>query len=287
MTSNLFRRVIVAAVGIPAAFGVVYAGGWLLVAVVGVLGVAGTAEVYRLAAMGGVRPARAMGLSGAAALPVLVYLATALDGPRVGGVWLGVAAAAWLMLIMTQVTVRYDPTERPLAVAAVTLFGALYAGGMPTFLIVLRHGSPYTDPLAISWLVFLPLVVTWVTDTAAMAAGAAFGGPKLAPILSPNKTWAGAVGGTLGALVAAPVFGAVALAPAGIALTWWQLVALGAVVAVVGQSGDVAESLLKREVGAKDSGRFFPGHGGVLDRLDSLYWVLPATVALLKLYGVL
>ncbi len=66
----------------------------------------------------------------------------------------------------------------------------------------------------------------------------------------------------------------------------WQLVVLGLVLAVMGQSGDIAESLFKRDAGVKDSGTFFPGHGGVLDRFDSLYWVLPTTAVLLALFGV-
>jgi phosphatidate cytidylyltransferase len=135
--------------------------------------------------------------------------------------------------------------------------------------------------------VFLPVGLTWLADTVAMAAGSLIGGRKLAPVLSPKKTWAGAIAGSVAALALAPVYGALVLAPLGVSLTLWQLVVFGGVISVVGQVGDAAESLFKREAGVKDSGAFFPGHGGVLDRLDSLYWVIPTAGLLLMWFGTL
>jgi phosphatidate cytidylyltransferase len=119
-----------------------------------------------------------------------------------------------------------------------------------------------------------------------MAAGSLIGGPKLTPVLSPNKTWAGAVFGTLGGTAVAPAYGALLLWPNGVSLSIWELLLFGFLVSVVGQTGDIAESQIKREVGAKDSGTFFGGHGGVLDRLDSLYWAIPTSVIVLMLFGV-
>jgi phosphatidate cytidylyltransferase len=132
----------------------------------------------------------------------------------------------------------------------------------------------------------LPLALTWIGDTCAMAAGTLLGGPKLAPVLSPRKTWAGAVGGTAGAIVAALLIGRLILPRVGVHLGVWVLATVGAVLAVAGQVGDVAESLLKREVGVKDSSALIPGHGGVLDRLDSLYFVIPSAAGLYKLFGI-
>jgi phosphatidate cytidylyltransferase len=91
----------------------------------------------------------------------------------------------------------------------------------------------------------------------------------------------------LGAVVLAPVYGILVLARLGVSIPWWQLAVFGLVISGVGQIGDVSESLFKREAGVKDSGGFFPGHGGVLDRFDSLYWVLPTSLLLLRLYGTL
>ncbi len=179
------------------------------------------------------------------------------------------------------------PERRPLEAVAVTVFGALYASALLAFVVAIRHG-PHSDahPRGSAALVALPLVVTWVGDTCAMAAGALVGGPKLAPVLSPRKTWAGAVGGVVGAVVAALIYGPLVLTRVALGLTVWQLLVAGVVLAVAAQVGDVAESLFKREAGVKDSSSLFPGHGGVLDRLDSVYFVLPVSAGLFRLFGV-
>jgi phosphatidate cytidylyltransferase len=119
----------------------------------------------------------------------------------------------------------------------------------------------------------------------AMTGGSIIGGPKLAPVVSPNKTWSGTISGSVVSVVLAPVYGKLLLEPVGIHIEIWQLALFGLVVSSVGQLGDLAESLFKREVGVKDSGTFFPGHGGVLDRLDSLYWAIPTAVILLTAFG--
>lgn len=285
MSPNMVRRVAVAAVGIPAALGIVYVGGWLLAALLALFGVAGTRELYRLGARRGVRPLAVPGYLGAATLPLSTGAIYA--GAQWRTSWLVLAGAVWLMLVMAVALGRRGPQDRPLAAVAVTVFGALYAGGLPAFLLMLRHGGAELTAWAATWLVFLPLVLTWVGDSLAMAGGSLIGGVRLAPVLSPRKTWAGAVSGGLSAVALAPLYGAFVLAPLGVALSAGQLVLFGLVISVVGQAGDVAESLFKREADVKDSGTFFPGHGGVLDRFDALYWALPAAALLLQLFGVL
>jgi phosphatidate cytidylyltransferase len=120
-----------------------------------------------------------------------------------------------------------------------------------------------------------------------MFGGRAFGGPKLAPIVSPGKTRSGTVTGVIGALVVAPVFTTWIFPRVGIDLSLWQAVAVAGVLSVVGQVGDLAESLFKRQAGVKDSSHLIPGHGGVLDRLDSLYFVVPVTAAMYWFFGVI
>jgi len=286
VSRNLLRRIVVAAVGIPVAVGVVYLGGWWLAGLVAVFAALGAIEFYRFALAGGVRPLVFVGLVGAAAMPIVTYV-------MLGGLWnlplrwVVFGAAAWLLGIAGGAAARRAPSERPLEAVSVTVLGAAYAGGLPAFLLLLRQVPNAPSEWAATLLVFLPLVVTWVGDTVAMGVGHAVRGPKLAPVLSPNKTWSGAVGGALSAVVLAPVYGQFVLRPLGIGIPWWQLGLLGLAVSVAGQTGDVTESLFKRQVGVKDSGGFFPGHGGVLDRLDALYWAVPVAAVLLTLYGVL
>lgn len=283
MAGSLGRRVVVAAIGIPVAFLFVVWGGWMLAGALAVLGMLGTAEFYRLAGKHAVGPVAIPGYLAAAALPftTLAYLNQADKEP----IWLVLGGAVWLMAVMAAAITFRKPDERPLEAVSVTVFGCLYAGGLPCFVLILRYPSIASSVIAGVSLVFLPLVTTWICDTMAMAGGTLVGGAKLAPTVSPSKTWAGAGAGTVAAAAASFFYGRFVLGTAEITISTLQLILLGFTIGIVGQLGDLAESLFKRQAGVKDSGAFFPGHGGVLDRLDSLYWVLPTTVLVLKLFG--
>ncbi len=285
MASSLPRRLAVAAVGIPAAFALVRLGGWPLVVALQVLAVLGTLELFRLAEARGIEPLRGAGVLGALGAPALAFAVTGAWG-TVGPRWVTFAAVGWVLLVMTWALAARAPNRQPLSAVAVTVFGVLYAGVLPAFLLLLRHSGGHS-PWGATALVFLPLAVIWICDTAAMAGGAMIGGPKCAPVVSPNKTWAGTITGTAGGALAALAWGVWVLGPLDVSIGWVQLLLLGLVLSVVGQVGDLAESLFKREVGVKDSGGVFPGHGGVLDRLDSLYWALPMAAFMLSLYGVI
>lgn len=281
MAGTLAKRIVFAVVAIPAAAGIIWLGGWWLVIAIAILGVLGARELYGLARLQGVEPLAWLGYLAAGGIPVL----TVTPGGPFRYEYVLLVGAGWLLALLVA-AMRYGPTRRPLAAIAITCFGALYASLPLTFLIDIRHGAGSGHaPREVAFaLVLLPLALTWICDTAAYMVGSQFGGPKMAPVLSPNKTWSGAVGGVVGALIAA-----VALGPlvhrAGVDLSTGQLLGLGLVIGVVAQVGDVAESLLKREAGVKDSSHLIPGHGGVLDRLDSLYFVIPASAALYRLYG--
>lgn len=125
-------------------------------------------------------------------------------------------------------------------------------------------------------LLGLPLLLTWATDIGAFAVGKIVGGRKLIPAVSPSKTISGAVGGLVASVLVTWAYVSTALRPAAqLAMTWRGIVVFGVIISVVAQLGDLVESLLKREAGVKDSSTLLPGHGGVLDRLDSLFFVLP------------
>ncbi len=241
-------------------------------------------EIYRIAEMSGSRPIREIGIPAAAVAPFAAFAASP-DGPGLSPIDLLFAAAVLVLVVMAVAVWRRSPEDRPLSSVAVTLFGVIYASGLVSLLIMLRHPSAPVTAWGGTWLVFLPLTIVWVCDSTAMAAGKLIGGPKLAPVVSPNKTWAGTISGSAVSLVLAPAYGRLLLTPFGIDIGTWSLVVFGLLVSALGQFGDLGESLFKREVRVKDSGTFFPGHGGVLDRLDSLYWAIPISVILLSAFG--
>jgi len=286
MDSNLARRVGFAIAAIPIALFLVWYGGIPLALFLAVAAALGTRELFGLAERRAVRPAYAIGLASAAAIAPITYATIAANEVRNAVLvsW-PYAAAAWLMLLLTWALAARSPAAHPLSAVAVTVFAVAYTGGLPAFLLAIRHGGYPERSWAGAWLVFFPLVVTWVGDTAAMFGGRAFGGPKLAPNVSPGKTRSGGVFGILGALAVAPLFGGVIFPRVGVVIPLWHLIVIAAVLGVVGQVGDLVESLFKREAGVKDSSSLIPGHGGVLDRLDSLYFVVPSAAVLYRLFG--
>jgi phosphatidate cytidylyltransferase len=286
MDGNLVRRVGFAAVAIPVALGVVWLGGWLLVALVAVIGVLGARELLDFARRQGIRASAPIALSTAAVFAPLAYLVlTRHDASAYLDAWWPYAAAVWLLLTLTWALAARRPADRPLGAVAVTLLAPVYAGALPAFLLVLRHGAHPVRSWAGTWMVFFPLIVTWVCDTAAMFGGRAMKGPKLAPTVSPGKTRSGSAAGVVGGLLVAVIFGVAVFPPMEIRVSLAALLLMALVWSTMGQVGDLAESLFKREVGVKDSSALIPGHGGVLDRFDSLYFVVPLAAAMYRLFG--
>lgn len=287
MPHQLARRVAVAALGIPTAIGAIYVGGWLLVALLAALGVLGARELCGLAATSQISAPRTLSYSGAALFPVLTYLLL-----PVGGGWelrpAALVVAFWVIAVTAFSTFGRQLDRSPLKGTSIGLMAGIYAGGLPALLLYLRYPQGEFSALqapALTALAVFPLVLTWVCDTLAMAGGIWFKGPKLAPRLSPGKTWSGAASGAVAALLASWAYGRWVLEPLGVQLSATELWSCGLVVGTLGQLGDLAESAWKREAGVKDSGGLFPGHGGVLDRLDSLYWNVPGVTLVLVLGG--
>lgn len=276
MSENLRVRLLVAAVGIPLTVVVVYAGGWFFAAGLAVLAGVGMDEFVRIYRGHGSRPFRVLGGFGAALFPPLAYAAS----PEAA--WL--AGAFFLMLATGTAAARIPPEEGPMTAAALTGFGVLYTGGTLAFSVPLRE-ELVSGRLAGTLLFFFPVAVTWIADTAAYLAGKRWGRRQLAPRVSPNKTWIGAVAGVTAAVAAAGLYGELLLpvAEAGASPGWPASLALGFLVGTAGVGGDLSVSILKRECGVKDSSQLIPGHGGMLDRLDALLWVFPVTYIFLRL----
>lgn len=166
---------------------------------------------------------------------------------------------------------RAASRETPLLAAS----GAIYIGVPVIAMVWLRHEAEF-GMASIFWL----LAVVWATDTAALFCGRAIGGPKLAPSISPNKTWSGFFGGLAGAAGVSSV-AAIWVGVSSASL----LIAAGALLSVAAQLGDLLESRVKRYLDVKDSGAIIPGHGGIFDRVDGLLTAAPALALVYLLAG--
>ncbi len=156
--------------------------------------------------------------------------------------------------------------------------GPVYLGFLLAHALMLRELEGGADNFGRDWLLFA-LVVTFATDTGAFFTGRMVGRHPMAPSISPNKTWEGAVGGFVWAVGIAVGLGV----PLQLSVPLWQAALMGAVIGVFAQLGDLAESRLKRATGVKDAGSILPGHGGFLDRLDSIVFTLPVVYYLVAL----
>jgi phosphatidate cytidylyltransferase len=141
-----------------------------------------------------------------------------------------------------------------------TMAGILYIGWMLSHWVELRSLEAGKE------LVFWAMFTTFASDTSAFFTGRAWGKHALAPAISPGKTWEGAVGGLLASIIASLILGIIFPLP----FSYWQIALLGCIISIFAQLGDLAESMLKRNTGVKDTGKLIPGHGGILDRIDSL-----------------
>ncbi len=190
---------------------------------------------------------------------LLLLIAPRADLPLVTGV----------VLIVLTLNMRLDDLAKALPRAATTLLGVVYVFGAWRCASLLRSIDPH-------WLMF-GLAVNWIGDMAAFYAGSALGRHRMAPRVSPKKSWEGAAG----SVIVGVLFGIAYLRWALPAVPVWEAAALAAVVNVAGQIGDLAESALKRGAGVKDSSNMLPGHGGWLDRVDSTLFGLPVLYFLL------
>ncbi|RMC50895.1 phosphatidate cytidylyltransferase [Lactobacillus sp. ESL0225] len=176
---------------------------------------------------------------------------------------------ALIMLMLTWTVLSKNKTNFD-DIGVYTL-GSLYIGTGFHYMAGIRN-SPHG--LALLCYVF---VVVWLTDTGAYMIGRKIGRHKLWPVISPNKTWEGSIGGTICAVICATIYAY--FVPLGYSLI--ELVIFALILSIVGQMGDLVESAYKRFYNVKDSGKILPGHGGILDRFDSMLFVLPVFAALL------
>jgi len=266
----LKKRVITTLVIIPLPVAAIWFGEPWFTALMVVVAVLGVIEFYRLAIASRASPLTCIG----AVLTLLFIVSRNPDllsflAPRFDpGLLIPLLLMLAIALPMLWLFIR-PRTGAVFVNWAWTLGGILYVGWLLSHLVSLRG---MTDGM--SW-VFLVILANAASDTTAFFIGRSFGRHRLAPRISPNKTWEGALAGVVGAMVLSLLFTAPRLFTATNpfyieGFIYWQALSLGLLVSVFGQLGDLTESLLKRHAGVKDSGGLLPGHGGVLDRMDSI-----------------
>jgi phosphatidate cytidylyltransferase len=270
--SSLLLRVVSGLVLIP----IIVAAAWwpaataILVAFCAALGVRELAGILRA---GGYAPRTNLGIGIGIALCIAAAFQpyTAFD----------LTGAALAMVVIVSLSAEIARTDRSTSLIswALTLTGALYIGWLLSHFILigqintpLRNGwlGAFNIPPGTAWICFT-LAITWLQDTAAYFVGRRFGKHRFAPVLSPKKTWEGAIGGFLASVLTAII----AVLILGLPVNMVAAALIGAVAGVAGPLGDLAESLIKRQIGVKDSGQLIPGHGGILDRIDSLLFTGP------------
>jgi phosphatidate cytidylyltransferase len=260
--SDLGARILVALIAAPIAIVCVWKGNELFALLLAILGVIALGELYTL--MGRVRPPALAGF-----LTLIALLLAALYGEQRQVIMVLVAAFPLTFFLGV---LRPRRANVSWAIAA-TLFGVLWIGLPMVHAIWLRDLSITQDGHTTGTgmgLVFDVLIATFIGDTCAYFVGRAYGRTPFAPLISPNKTLEGLVGGILG--------GTLAFWCAGLYQDWlsgWDALLIGVLVALTAPLGDLFESLIKRDLEVKDTGTLFGAHGGVLDRLDAVFFTVP------------
>jgi phosphatidate cytidylyltransferase len=258
-------RVVTAAAGLPLIVLAIWFGDpwpWFSL-LIAAAALAGTYEFYRMANFDWREPLLYLGL--------LWTLALVLGPHYANPDLLPIVITATVLASLICLLLRRS-REKAFRDWAWTIVGALYVGWMLSYWLNLRGLEDGRN------LVYLAILTTFANDTGAYFIGRARGKHKLAPAISPAKTWEGAIGGLVSAVLAALVVATVLKLISvrlGVPFVfgYWQIVILGFLVAIFAQLGDLVESLLKRNMGVKESGSLLPGHGGILDRFDSLIFV--------------
>lgn len=275
--SELTRRILFAVIAAPASIAIVYVGDWALTILLSVLAALAAWELFRIAQAAGAFPFDLAGIALAALFPIAVHA----QRRGVYTLSLTMIVAMVLLLFASAIWLR-GPNGKPLSSVAITAFGVMYAS-LFSYIYLLRYHDYAIGAGAGTILVLLPVLLTWATDIGAYIFGRTFGRRKLIPSISPGKTIEGAIGGLGTAVVICLVYVRFIVMPyAQLGLTVQGAVLFAIVVSIAAQTGDLAESLLKREARVKDSSNIIPGHGGVLDRFDSLLFVLPIAFLMLR-----
>ncbi|MBQ3199118.1 MAG: phosphatidate cytidylyltransferase [Firmicutes bacterium] len=255
------ERLISSVVIVALIFGSMYIGGWVWTGLVMLLILGAQKEYADMMKVKGYK----------VPLPLLQILAVLMVGIQSYNI--GIISELAIVLSFVAMVTWLISTQDDFANYAYGLVGYMMLAWSLSFLVCLENIYEGW------WITLLAFLVVWTTDAGAYCIGMLIGKHKMAPVISPKKSWEGAIGGTLCCLLAVNVYNDLFLQ-----YPWWFMTVLALVCSVLGQIGDLLESWLKRWVGVKDSGDLIPGHGGLMDRFDSMVLVAPLLYYLLVLY---
>lgn len=264
---------------IPVLVFAIYWDVWSVALVVAVASMIGLAELFTALTTQSVKAYAYVGYGYGLAIVATTYFAPAsVEAVLVAGV-----------VVSLIVMLRYAQHAHAYVGWALTMASVWYVAYLLSYVIRMRAmTTPLGDGIFASviapgtaWII-TTLASTWICDAFAYFSGRAFGKHLLAPHISPKKTWEGSIGGVVGAILTCmacvPLFG--------LPLPWWGALLIGVMTGIIGPLGDLAESLMKRQLGIKDLGALFPGHGGMLDRIDSVLFMVPIVYLTLQLVGI-
>lgn len=288
MMTNLVQRVLAAAVGIPLAVLLIWLGGWWFSAAMILVSTVALWEFYHLADSKHASANTWVGLVWS--LVLQGCFAQALDTAGTSGtIWMGIALLVFVAgTLLTLGAEIWRARENAILNTAVTLAGIAYVTIGFTTILFLRNTAA-AGPETQSWidtggaLVLTLFVSVWASDTFAYFTGLSIGTHKLLERVSPKKTWEGAAGGLVGAVAGFVGLSAVLMPPMALV----DAIACGVLVGVFGPIGDLAESWLKRDAVIKDSSHIIPGHGGFLDRFDSMLFAAPLVLIYLTIVNLI
>ncbi|MBT2731485.1 phosphatidate cytidylyltransferase [Carnobacterium sp. ISL-102] len=251
------QRIITAIIGLILFVPVVYMGSWILELVVAVLGIIALFELFRM------KGNKIFTVEGIISIIALLGLLLPQYAAMILPEYMDTQMILYLFVLLLLVCTVFSKNNFTFDDVAVSVLGIMYIGFGFRFLLLTRYSG-------LDLLLFV-LFVVWATDIGAYLIGRKLGKHKLAPSISPNKTIEGALGGVVMALIVAFVY--LTYYPQNYNIGW--MLTLTFILSIAGQLGDLVESAFKRYYGVKDSGNLLPGHGGILDRFDSLLFVLP------------
>ncbi len=270
--SSVGQRLLTAFIAIPVVLLFVWFGGWLAFVAIAIVVLLGTNELHSMMVHSGHRPLIGVSLG----LSLLFLIAAMFPQHRLLILEIGLGAA---LLVSFPLLFRRKQLEGALVDWSLSVAFSLYLGWPMSFFLLLR-GYQFGWPLGRGvWWLLIVLLCVWANDSAAFFAGRFWGRHKLSPLISPGKTWEGMFGG-LAFTVVATIITTLPLE-----VPWYLAIGLGLAIGLAAVFGDLAESLMKRQMHVKDSGQLMPGHGGMLDRIDSLLFAVVVVYIFALFYG--